>query len=502
MNPDQALAGRARGADGGAADPLNGLLLDERYLIVEQIARGGMATVYRANDIRLDRTVAVKVMHAGLADSEPARTAAAALGFAERFVREARAAARLSHENIVSVFDQGNDGETTYLVMEYLPGETLRDVIEREAPMPPERALALIDPVLAALAVAHRAGIVHRDVKPENVLISADGRIKVADFGLAKAIGTESHTAAAGVLIGTVSYLAPELVIDGRSDARADVYAAGVLLYEMITGEKPHGGDSPIQVAYKHVHEDVPPPSRSQHHLEQGASEILDELVARATAREADRRPADAGALLVLVQQARFALTGPRQTPDQAPDQAPVDSANRPEPTTTNTTTLAAATATVAADGRHAAPPPDDFVVTDLVSDARRSGPRVPLLIAALVALALVAGLGWWFGIGRYTSTPGVLGLTQAAAKKELGEAGLGIRVGESEFSETVPKGTVIRTEPGPGARILEAGQVTVTLSRGKERYPVPTMRGRTEDQAQDALAETRLAVGERIEQY
>ncbi len=215
-----------------------------------------MASVHEALDVRLDRTVAVKIMHAGLSDSDSDRD------FAERFVREARAAARLSHPNVVAVYDQGDDDGTVFLVMELVTGHTLRDTIAKESPMTPARALALVEPVLSALAAAHRAGLIHRDVKPENVLIADDGRVKVADFGLAKAVSADTqHTATQGVLIGTVSYLAPELVVDGRADARADVYAVGVMLYELLTGVKPHEGETPIAVAYKHVHHDVPPPS-------------------------------------------------------------------------------------------------------------------------------------------------------------------------------------------------------------------------------------------------
>ena len=237
-------------------DPLVGRVLDGRYEITQRLARGGMATVYRAVDTRLTRTVAVKVMHVGLGDEAE---------FARKFDREARAAARLSHPNVVSVFDQGQDleGPNTrpYIVMEYVPGQTLRDVLNREAPMTPSRALEIMEPVLVALAVAHDAGLVHRDVKPENVLISDRGRIKVADFGLAKAVSSQTNTATQGLLIGTVSYLPPELVMAGRADSRSDVYSAGVVLFELLTGRKPHTGDTPIQIAYAHVHRDVPPPS-------------------------------------------------------------------------------------------------------------------------------------------------------------------------------------------------------------------------------------------------
>ena len=237
-------------------DPLVGRVLDGRYEIHERLARGGMATVYRAVDTRLTRTVAVKVMHVGLGDDAE---------FARKFDREARAVAKLSHPNVVSVFDQGRDIEGSnsrpYIVMEYVAGQTLRDVLNREAPMAPSRALEIMEPVFAALAVAHDAGLVHRDVKPENVLISERGQIKVADFGLAKAISSQTSTATQGLLIGTVSYLPPELVMSGKADARSDVYSAGVVLFELLTGRKPHTGETPIQIAYAHVHRDVPPPS-------------------------------------------------------------------------------------------------------------------------------------------------------------------------------------------------------------------------------------------------
>src|SRR6188472_1285428 len=282
-------------------DPLVGRVLDGRYEITQRLARGGMATVYRAVDTRLTRTVAVKVMHVGLGDEAE---------FARKFDREARAAAKLSHPNVVSVFDQGQDLEgpnsRPYIVMEYVPGQTLRDVLNREAPMQPKRALEIMEPVLAALATAHNAGLVHRDVKPENVLISDRGQIKVADFGLAKAVSSQTNTATQGLLIGTVSYLPPELVMSGHADARSDVYSAGIVLFELLTGRKPHTGDTPIQIAYAHVHRDVPPPSTGS-----TAGRIppyVDALVTRATARNANLRQPDAKVFLAQVRRARLAL--------------------------------------------------------------------------------------------------------------------------------------------------------------------------------------------------
>src|SRR3954462_13442362 len=308
---------RARAGSAMLADPLTGHLLDGRYRVGQRIARGGMAVVYEALDVRLDRVCAVKTMHRSLGDDEQ---------FAERFKREARAAARLSHPNVVNVFDQGEDpdveGGTLYLVMELVPGHTLRDLIRAEAPMPPAQALALLEPVVSALAAAHRAGVIHRDIKPENVLIADDGQVKVADFGLAKAVSADTqHTATGGVIIGTVSYLAPELVVDGTCDARADVYAAGVVLYELLTGEKPHDGESPIAIAYKHVHEDVPAPSA----LAPGIPAYVDALVARATARERSLRPSDAAVLLHQVHRVAQSLAdGVREHPELAADPAPM----------------------------------------------------------------------------------------------------------------------------------------------------------------------------------
>lgn len=302
-----------------------GQVLDGRYQVVARIARGGMATVYEALDTRLHREVAVKVMHASLARDPD---------FVDRFIREARSAARLSHPNVVAVFDQGSQrdprtGEDcVYLVMELVRGRTLRQVLRQRGPLPAVDALAVLEPILAALRAAHDAGIIHRDVKPENVLLADDGRVEVADFGLARAVNSASgHTMTRGVLLGTVSYLAPEQVVDGSADARTDVYAAGIVLFEMLTGTKPHEGDSPIAVAYKHVNEDVPRPSS----LRPGVPPVVDRLVRRATDRDADHRFADGREFLAAVRSTRDLLR--RHTDRPGPDRPGPDRLTPDRPT-------------------------------------------------------------------------------------------------------------------------------------------------------------------------
>jgi beta-lactam-binding protein with PASTA domain/serine/threonine protein kinase len=485
------------------ADTLIGRVLDGRYRVGPKIARGGMATVYEATDLRLDRTVAVKVMHEGLADDDE---------FVRRFQREARSAARLSHPHVVAVFDTGEDAGTLFLVMEYVPGLTLRDLIRKEAPMSPGKALAVVEPLLSALAAAHDAGIVHRDVKPENVLMADDGRVKVADFGLSRAINSETqHTATGGVLIGTVSYLSPELVVDGRADARADVYAAGVIVYEMLTGQKPHQADSPIQVAYKHVHEDVPAPSASRH----GIPPYVDALVARATSRDVATRPADARVLLHQVRRVRQALDhGVADDPDLVADLTPTTPVGDRTPTgeipailePEEIVALQEATDEVydqEHDGRilpqRPAPEPRPVVAPP---EQRRSR-RGPAALVAVLLVALLAGLGgWYLGIARYTSTPGVLGMTQQAARAKLVSQGLGFKVSDTAYSETVQKGAVARTTPAPGERVLKDGTVAAVISLGPERHAVPTLRGKTLDDAQQLLADAKLEYGDEVQRY
>lgn len=510
-----------QGAAGQPSDPgrdhLKGQVLDNRYLVGSRIARGGMATVYEAMDLRLDRTVAVKVMHPGLGDDDE---------FAARFVAEARAAAKLSHPNVVAVFDQGNDDGTVFLAMELIPGHTLRDTIGKEAPLSPARALALLEPVVSALAAAHRAGLVHRDVKPENVLIADDGRVKVADFGLAKAVSATTQHTATGVLIGTVSYVAPELVVEGRSDARADVYAVGVILYELLTGKKPHEGETPIQVAYKHVHEDVPPPSR----LAPGVPDYVDALVARATARDREQRPADSGVLLHHLRRVNQAVTSgvrsdrelvedllPRRTADTAevirrkgagardtnPDpwnDAEMAALLAPTPPREATTTMERSRPKDSTAVRPRPAPPAPPAPPAKRPRRRRRGPLL-LVLALLVAAAIGTG-AWYFGWERYTTTPAVLGLSQADATERLEAAGLDVRVGEAEYSDSIEKDLVLRVDPRPGERVLDGTDVTIHLSLGQAVQELPKLTGITEDEAQDRINEANMAFGQSTRKF
>lgn len=495
-------------------DALVGRLLDHRYLIGERIARGGMASVFLGTDQRLDRRVAIKVMHSGLGDDGT---------FTQRFEREARAAAKLNHRGVVAVFDQGHDGDVTYLVMEYVPGRTLRDVLREEAPMPARRALGLLADVLAALSVAHRENLVHRDVKPENVLITPDGEVKVADFGLSRAVSSAT-TATGGTLMGTVSYLAPEIVVNDGVDRRSDVYACGAMLFEMLTGEKPHTGDTPIHVAYKHVHEDIAAPSSVVEPL----PDYVDALVARATARDRALRSADAGVLLHQVRMVIGALdAGLESDPDLVADLAPRPPLDPDEEATAPIPVGGVASAVAATGGDveptmhwstqdwhdhedgdpsieddHAEQPPTHEEYGQ-VAAVRRDARRGRALLIGIVVLAVVlAGLGYWLGVGRYAEAPQLVGRSEAQAIAEAEEAGFELTVGRRAFSETAPLGTVISTDPPAGDRILPGSTITAVVSKGVERYEVPSARGLTLEELERELEPLTLQVGEVTEVF
>ncbi|MGW0932508.1 Stk1 family PASTA domain-containing Ser/Thr kinase [Streptomyces sp. NPDC002644] len=473
-------------------DPLLGRLLDGRYRVDARIAVGGMATVYRALDTRLDRVLALKVMHPSLAQDA---------AFVERFIREARSVARLAHPNVVQVFDQGADEGYVYLAMEYVAGCTLRDVLRERGALQPRAALDILEPVLAALGAAHRAGFVHRDMKPENVLIGDDGRVKVADFGLVRAVDTVTDST--GSVLGTVSYLAPEQIERGIADPRVDVYACGVVLYEMLTGEKPHRGDSPAQVLYRHLNEDVPAPSASV----PGLAGPLDELVAVAAARAAADRPSTAAELLARVRAARAALSADEL--DAVPPLARAGEHDRSEDRTSvlsgpmvrtlpvgddEPTTVVSAPATehTARLGAEGLPPSRS-------SRSSRRGPARPGPLTLVLGLLLLVGLGggiWYINSGQFTEVPPLLAKTESQARDRLSDAGLEVGDVSRRFSDTVERGTVISTDPGVGERVRGGDAVSLVISSGPEVVKIPSVEGRPLNQAREALEDQGLKPG------
>lgn len=469
----------------GRGDPIVGQLLDGRYRVDALIAVGGMATVYRAMDTRLDRVLALKVMHPALATDA---------SFVERFIREAKSVARLAHPNVVAVFDQGAQGGYVYLAMEYVAGCTLRDVLRERGALQPRAALDILEPVLAALGAAHRAGFVHRDMKPENVLIGDDGRVKVADFGLVRAVGSDTDTT--GTVLGTVSYLAPEQIEHGTADTRTDVYACGVVLYEMLTGAKPHTGESPAQVIYQHLNEDVPTPSA----VVPGLATELDELVAGATARNPEARPFDAVALLAESRTARAALTDGQldAVPPQARAEAHDDAEDR-------TSVIPRVLPVDQGTAHHTSrlempppPPPEPARSGPRRGGPRRGGPRRGML-AAIVAVLLVLGVGagvWYINSGQFTRVPSLLGQTEEAARRRLSDSGLELKGVGRAYSDNIDRGKVISSDPKSGTRIRGNGSVKIVVSRGPEIVKVPDVRGVGQAEARRALKKAGLVPG------
>lgn len=495
-------ARRLRPVDTTLQDPLVGQVLDGRYRVDARIAAGGMATVYRALDTRLDRVLALKVMHPALAADG---------SFVERFIREAKSVARLAHPNVVQVFDQGTDESYVYLAMEYVAGCTLRDVLRERGALQPRAALDILEPVLAALGAAHRAGFVHRDMKPENVLIGDDGRVKVADFGLVRAVDTVTNTT--GAVLGTVSYLAPEQIEHGTADPRVDVYACGVLLHEMLTGAKPHRGETPAQVLYRHLNEDVPPPSAAV----PGLARELDELVLSATARNPGLRPADAAALLGETLRARSALDEAQldAVPPGALGATRDGHDNAEDRTSVIPRALTAVRPLPVNEPEDAAGPGGGFAGGFGGGENRTSrleSPPIPPgparggdrrsrrgLFAVVAALLVVLGVGtgvWYINSGQFTKVPPVLSKTEAQARDQLDDAGLDVGAVRHAYSDTVAKGRVISSDPAPAERIRSNDSVSLTVSNGPETVKVPDLKGRTLADARARLKKAGLAAG------
>ncbi len=500
------------------------------YDVTALLGEGGMGQVWQATDTQLNRQVALKILSDAFA-ADPDRLA--------RFTREAQILASLNHPNIAAIHGIEEAEGTRALVLELVEGPTLADRISK-GPIPLDEALPIAKQIAEALEAAHEAGVIHRDLKPANILLELSSGFavpRITDFGLAKAVGTDTqHTATGGVLIGTVSYLAPELVAEGTSDARADVYAVGVMLYELLTGTKPHEGETPIQVAYKHVHEDVPAPSLRA----SGVPSYVDALVARATARDRSQRPADASVLLHHLHRVSQALSSGVSddedlTQDLTPllaaipapvaDAAPVEEHRvgdtspevwepeelagltqpgaGPEAATSSGAGATAGAAAPPRPPRPAARPASRPASRSPRQPGRRRRWKGPLVLLLALLLASGVGLGaWWFGWARYETVPTVLGQSRTSAIQELEEAGFEVDLADGVYSESVDKNHVVSSSPEPGERVLPGETVTVVLSLGVEKYPVPDLQGLTTDAARAALAEVQLELGRVKEKF
>jgi serine/threonine-protein kinase len=477
---------------------LVGRLIGERYRIEQVVARGGMATVYLAMDIRLERKVALKIIHPHLASDN---------SFREKFIREARIAAKLSHPNLVNVFDQGEDGDLAFMAMEYVSGITLRDALKDFGALDAKRALDLFEPMLSGLAAAHRAGILHRDLKPENVLLANDGRIKLGDFGLARDIDNNTST---GSLVGTVAYLSPELVMRGTADARSDVYAAGIMLFEMLAGRQPFEGEQAVQIAYQHANDNVPAPSK----FNPKVPPLLDELVLWATARDAAHRPNDAVELLAVVQRAKAELKAGRgdtaigiptlpqkdlnatTVMPMASDATQVLNPDAVSQLDSNSTQvlsgLGAGNETVVFENFNLA---DDQISP--LEELGRNRRGLKILVTTVLVILLGGGSGWWFssGPGGLNIIPNLTSRTTDEAQITLSNLKASIAIAE-ESSPTVGKGLVIRTEP-PAGSFFFGGKVTIFVSSGPSLVAAPNLKGMNLAEATAEIIKTGFTLGE-----
>ncbi len=475
---------------------LTGELIDNRYQLQRLIAAGGMASIYVGMDTRLDRQVAVKIMHPHLANDEE---------FVNRFIREAKAAAALSHPNIVAIQDQGwNEGGSpaVFIVMEYIDGFTLRELLHDRGPLSSDDLLRYMIPIVSALATAHKSGIVHRDIKPENILISKDGRIKLADFGLARGelLGA-TMTVESSIVLGSVSYLSPEQVQRGISDPRSDIYSVGVVLFELLTGRKPYEGESPIQIAYKHVNERIPAPST----LVPGIHPALDALIVKATSPNPDLRQKDAAQLLGEMRSAQIDIDPYKRQLSLELDIPVLQTKKRSRKpvgevrigtnviervrTLTQSTTALSVTESGMKDRKK---------IESTTEVRRRTSQRVVRnrLVALLMVIALGSGGAWYQLIGSKISIPSIAGLSESDARLTLKPLGIRIAVVSKAFSEDIPVGKIISSDPGGGGHLSKGGVVTIILSKGAERISIPTITGLAPDTASAALQSAGLKVG------
>jgi len=470
---------------------LTGNLIDGRYQLLRQMDAGGMATIYEAIDTRLDRRVAVKIMHAHLAQDEQ---------FVERFIREAKAAAALSHPNIVAVQDQGWNQSgipAVFIVMELVDGHTLREYLNERGKIPAADGIKFLLPVLSALGAAHRLGIVHRDVKPENILVSKEGRIKITDFGLAKgAMIGSTMTAESSVILGSVSYLSPEQVSRGIADSRSDVYSAAITAFEIFTGTKPFEGDEPIQIAFMHVNSRVPRISS----LIPDIPKALDDLIFAATSVDPDERPRDCQIFhsqLLVISQA-LNPSAPQMSLELDIPIAPMREKTKKKSRGkfTQITEKISLTLPSAAAAKE---------TTVQVRERKKVSKRVRRNRWIAAGLAVLLGITtWWVLIGPGASVkfPSVVGATTAQANSTLVALGLTTAIVEERFDEDIAKGRVISTDPFAGDSIAAGGIVNLVVSKGAERYTIPSLISLTPEAAVNLLAKSPLKVGEITEVF
>ena len=484
-------------------DPLIGRLIDQRYRVTRRLARGGMATVYVAQDERLERPVALKVMHPHLAESD---------AFGERFHREARAAARIVHPGVVSVFDQGVVSGQGFLVMELIDGTNLRALLNAQGAFTIPQALRYTTDILEALRAAHRMGVIHRDIKPENILVPTDGPAKVADFGLARAV-SEGSTSATGNMLGTVAYIAPEIALTTEANARSDLYSVGIMLYEMLTGAVPWADESPLQIASHHVSDDVPSPSATLPWIPRE----IDDLVAALTARNPANRCADASDALDLV--ARAAASIPFDIANRRAEVAHEDSQSGSETTALNTevmptqltqampapavTTATALPTATAVTTVHASTPTETPSAGELPAKMSTRAILLAVIAFLLIVAASFGGSWWWteYGPGSYLTMPTTTGRDLADVQADLGAIGLASSV-EEEFSDDVQSGIVTHSDPDGGSSVHKSTNVQLYVSKGIDMKDVPNVVGKGQDEASRTLADAGLALGAVTDAY
>jgi len=484
-------------------DPLIGRLIDQRYRVTRRLARGGMATVYVAQDERLERPVALKVMHPYLAESD---------AFVERFHREARAAARIVHPGVVSVFDQGVVSGQGFLVMELIDGTNLRELLNAQGAFTIPQALRYTTDILEALRAAHRMGVIHRDIKPENILVPTDGPAKVADFGLARAV-SEGSMFTTGNMLGTVAYIAPEIALTTEADARSDLYSVGIMLYEMLTGAVPWADESALQIASHHVSDDVPSPSATLPWIPRE----IDDLVAALTARDPANRCTDASDALDLV--ARAAASIPSDIANRHAEVAREDSRSDSETTALNTevmptqltqampalavTTATALPAATAVTTVHTSTSTETPSAGELPAKMSTRAILLAVIAFLLIVAASFGGSWWWteYGPGSYLTMPTTTGRDLADVQADLGAIGLASSV-EEEFSDDIQSGIVTHSDPDGGSSVHKSTNVQLYVSKGIDMKDVPNVVGKGQDEASRTLTDAGLALGAVTDAY